>query len=38
MRKRTYMIPMKADMMGCDRQLEEKEMCLGTTPTCDHNA
>lgn len=35
MRKRTYNIPMKADMMNCDRQLVEKEMCLANIHTCD---
>jgi len=37
MRKRSYLIPFKADMMRCDRQLEEKEMCLGVMPTCDND-
>ena len=36
MRKRSYLIPMKATMMNCDRQLVEKEMCLGQVPTCDN--
>lgn len=34
MRKRSYLLPMKADMFRCDRQLVEKEMCLGAEPSC----
>ncbi|ODM98856.1 Spondin-1 [Orchesella cincta] len=34
MRKRSYVLPMKADMFRCDRQLVEKEMCLGVEPSC----
>jgi hypothetical protein len=35
MRKRNYLLPDKADMFRCDRQLVEKEMCAGSSsPTC----
>lgn len=34
MRSRTYMMPMKAEMMQCRRQLEEKEMCAASIPFC----
>ncbi|XP_065568346.1 spondin-1-like isoform X2 [Artemia franciscana] len=35
MRQRFYINQMKADMMGCDRQLVEKEMCAAAIETCD---
>ncbi|XP_042863867.1 spondin-1-like isoform X1 [Penaeus japonicus] len=34
MRTRSYLMSVKADMMGCRRQLEEKEMCSALQPTC----
>ena len=34
MRQRFYVNQMKADMMGCDRQLEEKEMCAADVELC----
>jgi len=35
MRQRFYVNQMKADMMGCDRQLEEKEMCAADVELCE---
>jgi len=35
MRQRFYINQMKADMMGCDRQLEEKEMCAAALEYCE---
>jgi hypothetical protein len=35
MRQRFYINQMKADMMGCDRQLEEKEMCAADVEYCE---
>lgn len=34
MRSRTYILPMKAQMGGCRRQMEEKEMCAAPEPYC----
>ncbi|XP_076067387.1 spondin-1-like [Oratosquilla oratoria] len=34
-RERTYILPMKAQMGGCNRQLEEKEVCAGEVDVCD---
>uniref|UniRef100_T1JBH1 Spondin-1 n=1 Tax=Strigamia maritima TaxID=126957 RepID=T1JBH1_STRMM len=33
-RRRTYLMPMKADMMGCTEQLEQNEMCAARIPVC----
>ncbi|XP_071515641.1 spondin-1-like [Panulirus ornatus] len=33
-RTRTYLMPMKAQMMRCERQLEEREMCAAPVPEC----
>lgn len=33
-RTRTYLMPMKAQMMRCERQLEEREMCAAAVPEC----
>lgn len=39
MRQRSYLNQMKAAMMACSRQLEEKIMCAALTPICPgHNA
>jgi hypothetical protein len=38
MRKRSYLMPAKALMNQCDRQLVEKEMCLGQVPICENEA
>ncbi|XP_051166225.1 spondin-1 [Leptopilina boulardi] len=38
MRKRDYRIPEKAAMMGCNRQLISKEMCLATSGECPNDA
>lgn len=35
MRVRNYTMPDKAAMLGCDRQLVQKEMCSSNVPTCD---
>ncbi|KAK7086885.1 Spondin-1 [Halocaridina rubra] len=34
MRSRIYIMPMKAQMSGCHRQMEEKEMCAAAEPYC----
>jgi len=34
MRARKYLMPQKADMMGCSRQLVAKEMCAADMPEC----
>ncbi|XP_042243075.1 spondin-1-like isoform X2 [Homarus americanus] len=35
MRTRSYLMPLKADMGGCKRQLEEKEMCAAAQIYCE---
>ncbi|CAB4058868.1 unnamed protein product [Lepeophtheirus salmonis] len=35
MRTRDFLIPGKASMMGCDRQLVQKEMCSSEVPKCE---
>ncbi|CAG9792251.1 unnamed protein product [Diatraea saccharalis] len=34
MRNRQYIMPQKATMFACDRQLVAKEMCVATVPEC----
>ncbi|EEB20418.1 f-spondin, putative [Pediculus humanus corporis] len=34
MRTRNYLMPQKAQMLGCDRQLVSKEMCVADQPSC----
>lgn len=34
-RNRNYLMPLKAQMSMCKRQLEEKEMCAASVPFCD---
>ena len=34
MRQRFYINQMKAEMTRCDRQLEEKEMCVAAVELC----
>lgn len=34
MRQRNYLNQAKAGMMGCDRQLVSKEMCVADIPEC----
>lgn len=34
MRSRNYLMPQKAAMLGCDRQLVSKEMCVADLPSC----
>lgn len=35
MRTREYRLPQKAQMLGCDRQLVSKEMCVAAVPECE---
>jgi len=35
MRTRSFSLPDKAEMLGCDRQLIQKEMCSASIPLCD---
>lgn len=35
MRTRTYLMPQKAQMFVCERQLVSKEMCVAARPECD---
>ncbi|KAL0268585.1 UNVERIFIED_CONTAM: hypothetical protein PYX00_010463 [Menopon gallinae] len=37
MRSRSYVMGSKAVMLGCDRQLVSKEMCVASQPTCTEN-
>ncbi|XP_063232008.1 spondin-1 [Bacillus rossius redtenbacheri] len=34
MRQRAYLMPQKAEMLGCNRQLVSKEMCVAALPEC----
>nr|CAD7194789.1 unnamed protein product [Timema douglasi] len=34
MRQRSYLMPQKAEMLGCNRQLISKEMCVASLPEC----
>ncbi|XP_049862790.1 spondin-1 [Schistocerca gregaria] len=34
MRQRSYLNAPKAEMLGCDRQLVSKEMCVASAPSC----
>nr|CAD7439236.1 unnamed protein product [Timema bartmani] len=34
MRQRSYLMPQKAEMLGCNRQLISKEMCVASVPEC----
>jgi hypothetical protein len=34
MRQRAYLNQAKAEMLGCDRQLISKEMCVADVPEC----
>ena len=34
MRQRNYQMAAKADMLGCDRQLVQKEMCVAHEASC----
>jgi len=34
MRQRKYLNEVKAEMLGCDRQLVSKEMCVAAVPEC----
>jgi hypothetical protein len=34
MRQRKYLNEAKAEMLGCDRQLVSKEMCVAAVPEC----
>ncbi|XP_017766480.1 PREDICTED: spondin-1 [Eufriesea mexicana] len=34
MRSRTYLMPQKAEMLHCNRQLVSKEMCVASIPEC----
>ena len=35
MRTRTFLVPEKAQMLGCDRQMVQREMCSATIPLCE---
>ena len=35
MRTRTFLVPEKAQMLGCDRQMVQREMCSATVPLCE---
>ena len=35
MRTRSFALPDKAKMLGCDRQMIQKEMCSAHIPLCD---
>eukprot|EP00095_Tigriopus_kingsejongensis_P009624 maker-scaffold94_size379870-snap-gene-0.14 protein:Tk09624 transcript:maker-scaffold94_size379870-snap-gene-0.14-mRNA-1 annotation:"hypothetical protein DAPPUDRAFT_321105" len=37
MRTRTFLMPEKAAMLGCDRQMVQKEMCASEVPICEGN-
>ncbi|XP_059082826.1 spondin-1-like [Tigriopus californicus] len=37
MRTRTFLMPEKAAMLGCDRQMIQKEMCASDVPICEGN-
>lgn len=35
MRTRSFLMPEKARMVGCDRQMIQKEMCASESPLCE---
>ena len=35
MRTRSFLIPEKAQMLGCDRQMVQREMCSASVPLCE---